>query len=412
MNTCKHCGHPIMDEDAYCGNCGYATTITEDEETIRPESPEKNQNNTEHVSQEHNSSVVDAVNKYVGNNSPGTITWRDLFIDIFKKHSLNDIEDSFVCGTPSTTPSHDVAVKTWKRPWLYARVLFVFSITTLLLFFACSTFKNPRMIPALLVIGAATIPLSSTILLFEINAFRNVSIIKAVFLFLVGGALSLAISLFMFSFTDNKIGTYSDAITISVIEELGKAVIVYYFLQKYNIRQILPALLIGGCIGAGFATVESAGYALESVNTFYYNQGLIDTLNKFLQPDMVKLIAEKLSILSWEEMMDSILSNIILRAWTDPGGHVAYAAITGVAIVESVKQRDYQISCFLDKDFLRLFIIPIFFHFIWDSPISIDLKIHPYIICIALMLALWFFVIIFINMGFSQFKNLKNETMS
>src|SRR5699024_11317925 len=58
--------------------------------------------------------------------------------------------------------------------------------------------------------------------------------------------------------------TFSGAIIVGVIEEIGKLAIIIYFIRKLNPKYILNGLLIGAAIGAGFAAFESAGYAFTS----------------------------------------------------------------------------------------------------------------------------------------------------
>lgn len=60
---------------------------------------------------------------------------------------------------------------------------------------------------------------------------------------------------------------------VGLIEELGKAIIVLTVLRKLGKLSIMTGLLIGACVGAGFAAFESAGYALQPFVQFQQISG-------------------------------------------------------------------------------------------------------------------------------------------
>lgn len=154
-----------------------------------------------------------------------------------------------------------------------------------------------------------------------------------------------------------------------IIEETGKAVIVYYFLRRLGKLSILSGLLIGAAVGAGFAAFESAGYAMR-----YMLQG------------------------GWEWMMNVIF----LRGFLTPGGHVVWAAISGAGLVIAAKaHREISSGLLFDARFLRLFIIPVILHGIWDSPLS-AIGSEMYLVPIGLTILAWIVVLILINMGLAE----------
>ena len=352
MKYCGFCGHCNDDNAKFCGGCGKAfqTTSSSSQDASNP-------------------SWVDHINDYVGNDRPADLNWKVLFTDVLKKHSKSEAENIFICGTRTTTPTLDSVSQQWPHPWLYSRVFLMFAVAFSLLYVCCALFGNTNAIPGLIVVGSFTVPLSGLVLFLEVNAYRNISLYDISLIFLVGGCASLVATLSLFSIVGVSELDFIGALLVGIIEEVGKAVIVYYFIKKLSKRNILPGLLIGAAVGAGFAAFESAGYAMN-----YLLAG------------------------GWDMMLDVIF----LRGFLTPGGHIAWAAITGAAMVIASKKYGEITSAILtDGKFLRLFAIPILLHALWDSPLS-NIGADIYLLSILLTCIVWVVVLILINMGLSE----------
>ena len=125
MKYCTYCGHPNQDNAAFCGKCGRSF------EHVQMEAEEKGNGA---------SSWVDQINDYVGNDRPADLNWKMLFTDVMKKHTKEEAEDIFICGTRTTTPALQDVSRGWPRPWLYSRVFFMFAMAFALLYVCCSMF--------------------------------------------------------------------------------------------------------------------------------------------------------------------------------------------------------------------------------------------------------------------------------
>lgn len=372
MKYCSNCGHRNDDNAKFCGDCGSPFHTSSQNSTS--ENFESGDSKSENVNP--SSSILDGLNGYVGNKNPVNLNWKMLFVDVLKKHSKSEAENIFICGTETTTPSIDEVSQQWPHPWLYSRVLLMFLIAFFLLYICCSVFENSNAIPGLIVVGSFTVPLSGLVLFLEVNAYRNISMYDVAMIFLVGGCASLVATLFLFSIIGVGELDYLGALLVGIIEEIGKAVIVYYFIKKLNKRRILPGLLIGASVGAGFAAFESAGYAMNCL----LGGG-------------------------WDLMMNVIF----LRGFLTPGGHIAWAAITGVAMIIASKESGaLNSSVFTDKKFLRLFAIPVILHALWDCPLS-SIGSDIYFWPIVLTILVWVVVLIFINMGLDEIENHKKQ---
>lgn len=352
----------MKDGEAFCGACG--------NRILPPAHP----GNPIHENSSSGSfSFIETINEYIGNTGNVNLNWKDLFVDVFKKHTDKEAENIFICGTEDTTPPLFEVSATWPKPWLYSRVFLMFLTAFILLYFCASFFQNSNVIPGLIVVGAFTVPLTTMVLFLEVNAYRNISFYRIIKIFLVGGCASLVVTLFLFGIFGGGELDFVGACAVGVIEETGKMIIVYVFLKHLKCKYILNGLLVGAAVGAGFAAFESSGYAF----------------NNLLQ-------------VGWGGMMD----NIFLRALLAPGGHVTWAAISGGALIFAKGAGDLDFSVIMSGKFLRIFSLPIILHSVWDMPIDIGSEYN--LIQILLTLAVWIIVLIFINMGLDEVRKIKS----
>ena len=94
---------------------------------------------------------------------------------------------------------------------------------------------------------------------------------------------------------------------------------------------------------------------------------------------------------------------IKLRGFLAPGGHVAWAAIEGAALMFVKGFEPLDKKHLNDKRFLLMCLIPIVLHGIWDMPISL-----PYYgLQIILTILAWLVIIYYINLGLKQVDDAK-----
>ena len=109
-------------------------------------------------------------------------------------------------------------------------------------------------------------------------------------------------------------------------------------------------------------------------------------------------------MLDEQQMLDAIPRSIFLRGFLVPGGHVAWVAISGAAIVIAAKVKGvFDTGVFTEKKFLRLFATPVVLHGLWDSPLAGWVNnIFPFTGYIALIVLVWMVVLILINRGWQK----------
>lgn len=370
MKVCPICKTPNIPSSNYCKRCGRELHDIVDSDSEISNAYMNSDSN------EADKSIYDSFNEYVDNDVVHVdVHLSDLFSNVLKHHTVEEAEDIFICGTSKTTPALKDVSSSWPKPWLYSRVFIIMILAFIMLLFGFSAFQNTKLIPGLIIIGAFAVPISIVIFFMEVNAFRNISFYNVLRIFLVGGCASLIVTLLLYSFASSTgeldlLGTF----ITGVVEELGKLIIVYYFIkQTKRCNFILSGMLIGATVGAGFAAFESAGYA-----------------NGFADNEILQIAS-----------VDPLLNNIYVRGLLSPGGHVVWAAITGSAIMMVKGNYPLEISMLFNTKFIKIFILPIILHALWDWSALDSLGNIRYIILIVMA---WIIAISLINRGLIEIK--------
>ncbi len=378
---CFNCGGEVnYGEDRNCTSCGIElagnTDEPLDENLAAAEEPASADEGLTEDQQIKNMSeqvkevfihAAKKINAMVGEEGTIDLNLRDVFSSVFKKHTKDEAERLFIAGTSMTTPNEEDISTSWPKPWLFSRVFFVFALTYLLLFISTYTFENLNALPGLIMIGSFTVPFSLLIFFWETNAPRNISVYETFKMLFIGGAASLVITLFLYELFPVYELDYFGAIVVGVVEEIGKLIIIAYFIKKLKVKYILNGLLIGAAIGAGFAAFESAGYA------FTFGMAFGD---------------------------QTMISLIFTRGWMAIGTHIAWSAIAGAALVYVKGNQPLKNDHFLNHRFLQLFSVPVILHAVWDMPLS-TLQ-NFYFIYIVLIIIAWVFIFTLMNAGLKQ----------
>jgi RsiW-degrading membrane proteinase PrsW (M82 family) len=379
-NFCTNCGTKLIEGSNNCHNCGQPV----------------NRNTTgSNFAENVVNKFTRQINEMAGGKGAVKLKIRDLFTDIFKRHTLDEANHIFTCGTKTTTPPESEISTSWPKPWLYSRVFLMFAITFILLKICVDNFGNSNALTGMMFIGALMVPFACLILFQEVNAPRNISFYEIAQMFFVGGVASLVSTLLLFEIFSPGELDYFGAIVVGIVEELGKlAIIAYYIYKKPNVKYMLNGLLIGAAIGAGFATFETAGYIFNGFFEGYY-KALIGTFDE-----------SKAFAYAYDQMLDVTY----LRAILSPGGHVAWGAINGAAIMLVKKNRNFDINMLLNTRFLRFFAITVVLHAVWDMPITFSdngTSIFDQIFLIQdiLIIIAWVVILVLIQVGLNQISN-------
>src|SRR5690625_2476018 len=159
------------------------------------------------------------------------VNLKDVFADVFKKHTKEEAELLFIAGTKTTTPNEADISSSWPKPWLFFRAFLVFAMTFIFLYISTIYFQNSNALPGMIIIGSFAAPFSLLIFFWEMNAPRNISFYENSIMFFVGGAASIPATLILYSIFPVYDLTFSGAIIVGVIEEIGKLAIIIYFIR-------------------------------------------------------------------------------------------------------------------------------------------------------------------------------------
>lgn len=347
--VCPECGCEVKQSDSACPECGYP---------LQKKNPQ--------------SIINENLDKITGAKSENYVTFKDLFKHTFDKHTDEELDEVFICGGEKTTPDVKDIDPRKANAWVYFKILMFFLIAYIPVRIGFVSYGNANFLPAMIMLAAFAVPVTILIFFYEINIFRNIPFYKVMKYFILGGALSLILTILFCSLDINTdISTFIGAMMVGLVEEVAKAAIVAFFLFKSKkSNYILNGLLVGAAVGAGFAAFETAGYILR----YGLNGGL-----------------------------STMLGVIKLRGFLAPGGHVAWAAIEGAALMYVKGFEKLDKKHLNDKRFLLICLIPVVLHGIWDMPINLPY----YLLQIILTVLAWLVIIYFINLGLKQVDDAK-----
>ena len=273
--------------------------------------------------------------------------------DIFKaglsrKTSVNDTERVFIVGTDRTTPELEEIESGWPRPIVFWRILAGGVGAYLLLRLLWTEFGNPLALPGIMVVGSFVIPLGAVVFFFEMNAAHNVSIYQTGKMVLLGGTVSLVVTMVLFRiFSGAGTGDLLPSLLTGVVEETGKGLALLLMVRAGRYRWQTNGILFGAAIGAGFAGFESSGYAFRLV------------LRAFMK---YADAGQNLDVIAgW--MMDSITS----RGLLSPGGHVIWAAMIGSALWKVKGDQPFKASMLAHPTVIRRWATAVVLHGLWDA---------------------------------------------
>ena len=297
----------------------------------------------------------------------------ELFAEVFSRHSREEVENYFTTGTEKSTPSILEVSASWPKPWLFMRM----AIASLILFFlfwaGWKQFTNTNLLPGLMMIGSFAIPISTLVLFMELNVRRNVSLYMVARLAFLGGILALLITSVIDNLVDSGLLPNAEflskmgAAAAGPMEETAKVLAMVVVARTAKYKYKLNGLLIGAAVGVGFASFESMGYALS-----FFTNGTIGGTIETIATERLKDLedAKNLGVL---QGADAMLNVVVVRGILSPLGHIVWSAIAGCALWRIIKGQAFEWRMLCDERFIRLLIVPVLLHMVWNSPFQLPL---------------------------------------
>ncbi|MCU1659673.1 MAG: hypothetical protein JWO57_4329 [Pseudonocardiales bacterium] len=159
---------------------------------------------------------------------------------------------------------------------------------------------NPNLVPSLMLLGAAVVPVSFVAFVQERRLAFTVSGGVLAGVAVVGGVIGVVVAGLLEYKTLQTLGTLP-MIAVALIEETAKLIVPVLVLVGTRHRSGADGLLVGVASGAGFAALETMGYAFV---TLILSRGNLDVVDKVL----------------------------LLRGLLSPAGHMAWTGLTAAAL--------------------------------------------------------------------------------
>ena len=319
----------------------------------------------------------------------GRVQPKEMFKQVFTHHGVDAVEEYIMVGTSRTTPPLDQVETGWPNPWMFFRLLGILGIAFIGLAVLFHFTMNEKTVPAILFLGAFAVPLSTLVLIFEMNTPRNVSLVMIGKLFIVGGLTGLCTAMlaYMVPICGNIPG---------IVEESAKLLAVLLVVRSLRYKYELNGILFGATVGAGFACFETCGYGFDAI---------LGTLTQVIQAGNVANGLPTAQGIA--AAVETMMANLVLRGVESPLGHVAWTAIAAGAFWRVKGDKPTSPAMLLDTRFLKAFAIPVLMHTTWD--LSILIPTLPTILAAFILPAVtglitWYVLFGLVQQGLKQVK--------
>lgn len=219
------------------------------------------------------------------------------------------------------------------RRWLWLVVLIVGAALFGAVWWALTDTRNPNLVPALILLGSMVVPAAFVTFIAGQRVRYSVGTGTVGIVAMVGGVVGVVLAGLLEYDTLKDLGTLP-MVGVGLIEETAKLIApAVALLVLRNRRTPADGLLIGVAAGAGFAVLETMGYAL------------------------VVLVRSGGSITALDDVL-------LMRGAMSPAAHMAWTGITAAALWSAASHRWRGRSTLW---FLTGFTLAVALHTIWDS---------------------------------------------
>lgn len=219
----------------------------------------------------------------------------------------------------------------WLRRLAWIGVLLTGIVAYLVLLFVVTVTHYPNFVPALLLVGAITPPM--TMLVYAEGGARAlpVPLWSVVLTATVGGLVGFIIAGLMEDGASRQLGN-PPMVVIATIEEAAKLLVPAVLLLAWRPQDTRGGVVIGVAAGMGFGTLETLGYGYQAL------QG-------------TRHLAE-------------VDSTLLLRGLVSPASHIAWTGVT-VAMLWRIRSSQHRVRAV--GMFLLTYVVAVFLHTLWDT---------------------------------------------
>ena len=329
--------------------------------------------------------MKEMVGQAFGGEYEHVYTERFLFKNLLKKRTARERDIAITQGMFEGSAEHTVLGV--EAPWLWFRALCMMLICTLV-GMICSIVTNNPVYGVIFCGSVVAIPL--LVFIFESNFARNISILDVIKYFLLGGMLSILLTMMLNSMSE------TDPLAVvgygPVFEEIAKALVAAFFISRLKTKSVVSGLLVGFAVGAGFAVFENLQYGID-----YYLLALLDGIaNSILGGASSTLLEDSNAV---------AMATALARSLTDIfSGHHYWTGIFGGCFVLFGKKDKSVIGNLLNWRIILSLVFSIFLHSFFNFGTIID-GVGQYVIqLIFVEIPSVAATIVLINIGIAQFK--------
>ena len=167
--------------------------------------------------------------------------------------------------------------------------------------------SNEALVPTLLLLGALVVPVAFLTLIVGRGLKVTVSRELVAVVGLAGGVIGVVIAGLVEFESLQRLGT-TGKVGVAITEEVAKLIVPAAVLLLRRPRRVTDGLILGVAGGAGFAALETMGYAFT---TIVHDHGDLTTVSNLL----------------------------MVRGLWSPAGHMAWTGITAAALYNAADQR-------------------------------------------------------------------------
>jgi RsiW-degrading membrane proteinase PrsW (M82 family) len=191
---------------------------------------------------------------------------------------------------------------------------------------------NPNFLPALILLGAAVVPAAFVAFVYGRRLSYDVPGLLLAFTALVGGVVGVVLAGIWEYHAIIRLGSLP-TLAVGFAEETAKLIIPAAVLLFVGYRRPANGLLLGVASGAGFAALETMGYAFVVLVQTRGDLGAVDGI-------------------------------LLLRGLVSPAAHMAWTGLTAAALWEAASRR-WHAGAVLR--FVLVYLVAVALHTTWDS---------------------------------------------
>src|SRR3954453_21492730 len=163
-----------------------------------------------------------------------------------------------------------VSPRVWKVGFVCGAAVWIFSAAI------TAVTRDDILVPTVIILGSFLVP--GTLSAFALSRKREgyLTAEEVVLGFFAAGTLAVASTAVLETYLlPQAKGTF---IAVGIIEELGKVIVLLLVAHRVHHREPRDGMVLGAIVGAGFASFESAGYALKAMLPDLDTRSLVNIL--------------------------------------------------------------------------------------------------------------------------------------